>query len=45
MVAVLSERDHYIREWVRVFYATLFVEQDRQYIGFMFQERRWRLDR
>ena len=45
LVAVLSERDRYIRERVRVFYATLFVEQDRQYIGFMFQERSWRLDR
>jgi len=45
LVALLSERDRYIREWVWVFYATLFVEQDRQYIGFMFQERSWRLDR
>jgi len=36
LVALLSERDRYIREWVWVFYATLFVEQDRQYIGFMF---------
>ena len=44
LVALLSERDRYIREWVWVFYATLFVEQDRQYIGFMFQERSWRLD-
>jgi len=27
--ALLSERSRYIREWVRVFYATLFVEEDR----------------
>lgn len=26
--ALLSERSRYIREWVRVFYATLFVEED-----------------
>ena len=26
---LLSERSRYIREWVRVFYATLFVEEDR----------------
>ena len=45
MVVLLSERDRYIRERVWVFCATLFVEQDRQYIKFMFQERRWRLDR
>jgi len=41
--ALLSERDRYIREWVRVFYATLFVEEDRMFIEFMFQGRRWRL--
>ena len=27
--ALLSERSRYIREWVRIFYATLFVEEDR----------------
>ena len=34
--ALLSERSRYIREWVRVFYATLFIEEDRQFIDFMF---------
>ena len=34
---LLSERSRYIREWVRVFYATLFIEEDRQFIDFMFQ--------
>jgi len=28
--ALLNERSRYIREWVRVFYATLFIEEDRQ---------------
>ena len=26
---LLSERSRYIREWVRVFYAILFVDEDR----------------
>ena len=26
--ALLSDRDRYVREWVRVFYATLFVYED-----------------
>ena len=37
--ALLNERSRYIREWVRVFYATLFIEEDRQFIDFMFQQR------
>ena len=43
--ALLSERSRYIREWVRVFYATLFVEEDRQFIDFMFQKRHYQLTR
>ena len=43
--ALLNERSRYIREWVRVFYATLFIEEDRQFIDFMFQERHYRLTR
>ena len=35
--ALLSDRDRYVREWVRVFYATLFVGDDREYIDFTFQ--------
>jgi hypothetical protein len=39
--ALLSERDRYIREWVQVFYAALFIEEDRMFIELiMFQERR-----
>src|SRR6185436_15431053 len=45
LAALLSERSRYIREWVRVFYATLFVEEDHQFIDFMFQERHYRLTR
>ena len=43
--ALLNERSRYIRGWVRVFYATLFIEEDRQFIDFMFQERHYRLTR
>jgi len=44
--ALLSERDRYIHEWVQVFYAALFIEEDRLFIELiMFQERRWRLSR
>ena len=43
--ALLNERSQYIREWVRIFYATLFVEEDMQFIDFMFQQRHYRLTR
>ena len=43
--ALLSERRQYIQEWVRVFYATLFVGEDRKYIVFMFNKKQWRLNR
>ena len=42
---LLNERSRYIREWVQVFYATLFIEEDRRFIDFMFQERHYRLTR
>ena len=42
--ALLSDRDRYVREWVRIFYATLFVK-DRQFIEFMFQGRHCTLTR
>jgi len=42
---LLNERSRYIRECVHVFYATLFVEEDRQFIDFMFQQRHYRLTR
>ena len=37
--ALVSDRDRYVREWVRIFYATLFVDEDRAFIEFMFQGR------
>ena len=42
---LLSERRKYILEWVRVFYATLFIGEDRKHIMFMFNKKLWRLDR
>jgi hypothetical protein len=45
LVPLLSERAQYVREWVRIFYATLFVGDERAYIQFMFNETQWRLDR
>ena len=42
----LLEHTHvYIEEWVQVFYATLYVEHDREYIQFMFAGRPVRLYR
>ena len=37
LVALLSEMALYIRDWVRVFYATLFISPERTYIQFMFK--------
>ena len=42
---LLSERCEYVQEWVRVFYATLFVGEDRKYIMFMFNKKQYRLNR
>ena len=36
LCALVSDRDRYVRECIRVFYATLFVDKDRQFIEFMF---------
>ena len=43
MPALLSERR--LQEWVRVFYATLFVGEDRKYIVFMFNTKQYRLNK
>ena len=43
--ALLAERRQYVQEWVRVFYATLFVGEDRKYIMFMFNKKQYRLNR
>ena len=43
--ALLSDRDRYVIEWVRIFYATLFVDEDREFIEFMFQGRHCTLTR
>ena len=45
MPALLSERCEYVQEWVRVFYATLFVGEDRKYTMFMFNKKQYRLNR
>lgn len=42
---MLGERAQYIHKWVRVFYATLFVGNERRYIQLMFPGGKWRLDR
>ena len=43
--SLLAERRQYVQEWVRVFYATLFVGEDRKYIMFMFNKKMYRLNR
>ena len=43
--ALLSERRQYVQERVRVFYATLFVGEDRKHIMFMFNKKMWQLNR
>jgi hypothetical protein len=43
--ARLSDRDRFVCEWVRIFYATLFVDKDHQFIEFMFQGRHCTLTR
>src|SRR6266498_2642346 len=37
LASLLEDSQHYDPEVVRVFYATLYVDHDRQYIQFMFQ--------
>ncbi|CAN6169806.1 unnamed protein product [Urochloa humidicola] len=39
LVSLVSERNLYIPEWVRVVYATLWISDTRDTIGFMFQEK------
>lgn len=36
LVPLLSERAQYVREWVRIFYSTVYVEDERRFIQFMF---------
>ena len=45
LLELLAERCQYVQEWVRVFYATLFVGEDWKYIIFMFNKKQWRLNR
>ena len=45
LCALVSDRDRYVHEWVCVLYATLFVDEDRQFIEFMFQGRHCTLTR
>ncbi|CAN6371857.1 unnamed protein product [Urochloa humidicola] len=39
LVSLVSERNLYIPEWVRVVYATFWISDNRTHIGFMFQEK------
>ncbi|CAN6163842.1 unnamed protein product [Urochloa humidicola] len=39
LVSLVSERNLYIPEWVRVVYATFWIIDNRTHIGFMFQEK------
>jgi hypothetical protein len=43
LVAFLSDRSQYVREWSTTFYSTVFVEADRSYIQIMFDCGRWRM--
>ena len=45
LLELLADRRQYVQEWVRVFYATLFVGEDRKYIMFMFNKKQYRLNR
>jgi hypothetical protein len=45
LVDLLEHQYRYSEEWARVFYATLFVEEGRHYIQFMFSGVRVRLSR
>ena len=42
---LLEHRHVYVEEWVRVFYATLYIGEDREFIQFMFQGQPYRLYR
>jgi len=42
---LLVEERQYVQEWVRVFYATLFIGEDRKYIMFMFNKKMWSLNK
>jgi hypothetical protein len=44
-VALLSERWQYVKEWIRILNATVFVEAKRNYNQFMFAGRCWRMIR
>ena len=34
---LLTDVDHYVEDWVRVFYATAWIAEDRSFVQFMFQ--------
>jgi hypothetical protein len=42
---LVSRRSRYVPDWVRVFYATVYVEADRLSLRFMFMGQRHRLTR
>jgi hypothetical protein len=42
---LVSKRSRYVLDWVRVFYATVYVEADRLSLHFMFMGQKQRLTR
>jgi hypothetical protein len=45
LVDLVTRRSHYVPNWVRVFYATMYVEADRLSLRFMFMGQQQRLTR
>jgi hypothetical protein len=45
LVDLVTRRSHYVPDWVRVFYATVYVEADRLSLRFLFMGQQQRLTR
>jgi hypothetical protein len=45
LVDLVTRRSRYVHDWVRVFYATVYVDADRVSIRFMFMGQQQRLTR
>jgi hypothetical protein len=45
LVDLVTRRSRYVPDWVRVFYATVYIEADRLSISFMFMGQQQRLTR
>jgi hypothetical protein len=40
LMDLVTRRSHYVPDWVRVFYATVYVDADRVAIRFMFMRQK-----